>query len=175
MVAGFVENLLARAERGSIRPVRSLPALLGTLALALALGSLVVGHLLLIPALAADTSLIDANLARTLAEPLALRCGTLIVIACVVLAGLAQPWLKQTLGLSLSLVAVAIAALDRLALLPRLQAAWSRVDLVAGRPIERVTEAQNLQQTHEIALMLLLLALVGVAVLATWQRSTKPA
>lgn len=153
--------------------MRSLPALLGTLALALALGSLVVGHLLLIPALASDTSLIDANLARTLAEPLAIQCGTLLALACVVLAALAQPWLQHTLGLSLSLVAVAIAALDRLALLPRLQAAWSRVDLVAGRPIERVTEAQQLQQTHQIALMLLLIALVGVAVLATWKRPTK--
>ena len=154
--------------------MRSLPALLGTLALALALGSLVVGHLLLIPALAGNTDLIDANLARTLAEPLALECATLIGFACVALAGLAKPWLKHTLGLSVSLVAVAIAALDRLALLPRMQAAWSRVDLVAGRPVERVREAEQLQQTHEIALILLLVALVSLVVLATWQRA-KPA
>lgn len=145
-------------------------ATLGTLALALALGSLVVGHLVLIPALASDTSLIDANLARTLAEPLALQCGTLIVIACVALAVLVKPWLEHTLALSVSLGAVAIAALDRLALLPRLQAAWRRVDLVAGRPVERVDEAQQLQQTHQIALILLLIALVGLVVLATWRR-----
>jgi hypothetical protein len=174
MVPGFVENLPASAEAGSIGPVRP-TAMLGTLALALALGSLVVGHLVLIPALAGDTSLIDANLARTLAEPLAIRCGTLLAIACVVLAALVQPWLKHTVALSVSLVAVAIAALDRLALLPRMQAAWSRVDLVAGRPVERVEEAQQLQQTHEIALVLLLIALVGLVVLATWRRPNEPA
>lgn len=174
MVAGFVENLPASGEAGSIGPVRP-TATLGTLALALALGSLVVGHLVLIPALAGDTSLIDANLARTLAEPLAIRCATLLGIACVVLAALVKPWLKQTLALSVSLVAVAIAALDRLALLPRMQAAWARVDLVAGRPVERVEEAQRLQQTHEIALVLLLIALVGLTVLATWRRPNEPA
>ncbi|MFV8750556.1 hypothetical protein ACNOYE_08380 [Nannocystaceae bacterium ST9] len=151
--------------------MRSLPALFGTLALALALGSLVVGHLLLIPALAGDTSLIDANLARTLAEPLAMKCATLLLIACALLAIVVKPWLKHTLGLSVSLVAVAIAALDRLVLLPRLQAAWARVDLVAGRPVERVSEAQELQQTHEIALILVLVGLVGLAMLATLKRA----
>jgi hypothetical protein len=149
--------------------------MLGTLALALALGSLVVGHLVLIPLLAGDTDLIDANLARTLAEPLAIRCGTLLALACVVLAALVKPWLDNTVALSVSLIAVAIAALDRVALLPKVQAAWSRVDLVAGRPIERVEEAQRLQQTHEIALMLLLIALVGLVVLATWKRPNERA
>ncbi len=153
--------------------MRSLPALIGTLALALALGSVVVGHALLIPALASDTSLIDANLARTLAEPLAIQCATLILIACLVLTALVKPWLNHTLGLSASLVALAIAALDRLALLPRMQAAWSRVDLVAGRPVERVSEAQHLQQTHEVALVLLLITLVSLVVLATWKRPSR--
>jgi hypothetical protein len=149
--------------------------MLGILALALALGSLIVGHLVLIPMLAGDTSLIDANLARTLAEPLAIRCATLLALACVALAVLAKPWIDNTVALSVSLIAVAIAALDRLALLPRVQAAWSRVDLVAGRPIERVEEAQQLQQTHEIALLLLLCALVALVVLATRARPNQAA
>lgn len=153
--------------------MRSLAALLGTLALALALGSLVVGHFVLIPALAGDTSLIDANLARSLAEPLALECASVLLGACLVLACVVRPWLEQTLALSLGLIALALAGLDRVALLPRMQAAWSRVDLVAGRPLERVVEAERLQQIHEVALLVLALVLVGMAGVATWRRPTR--
>ncbi len=149
--------------------MRSLAALLGTLALALALGSLVVGHFVLIPALGSN-ALIDANLARSLAEPLALRCASVVMVACAALALLVRPWLRHTLALSLGLIAVAIAGLDRVALLPRMQAAWSRVDLVAGRPVDRVVEAQQLQQLHEGALALLALVLVGMLVVASFPR-----
>lgn len=149
--------------------MRSLAALLGTLALALALGSLVVGHFVLIPTLGGN-DLIDANLARSLAEPLALRCANVVLMACAALAVVVRPWLRHALALSLGLIALAIAGLDRVALLPRMQAAWSRVDLVAGRPVDRVVEAQQLQQLHEGALALLGLVLVAMLAVASFPK-----
>ena len=106
-------------------------ALIGTLALGLALGSIVLGHLLLVPLLRADTSLVDANLARALAEPLVLRTGELLLGACLLLAAVASNWLGHRAGTSLGLLSTGLAAVDRFVLLPRMHEAWARVDLVA--------------------------------------------
>ncbi len=144
--------------------------LVGTLALSVALGSLLVGHLLLIPSLTSDTTLIDPNLARALGEPLARRCGEVLLGACVLLAIVARPWTKQRVATSLGLIAAALAASDRLVLLPRVQQAWSRVDLVARRPAERLADAEQLQQMHDLLLGALLVVVVAIAALTSARR-----
>ena len=53
-------------------------ALLAHISLGLAVGAVVVGHMLLVPSLATNPELIDPNLARALAEPLALRTADYI-------------------------------------------------------------------------------------------------
>lgn len=145
-------------------------ALIGIVALGLGLGSLVLGHLILVPMLEGDLSLVDANLARALAEPLALRCAELVLAACVVLACVAKPWLRVRAGTSLALLASGVAAGDRLASMPRMQAAWGRVDLVAMRPRVRVEDAAQLSMIHEATVVALLLILLALAGLASFER-----
>lgn len=144
--------------------------LLGILALGLALGSLVLGHLIVVPALQADTTLVDANLARALSEPIALRSAELSLIAAVIVAAVARPWLRHHAGTTLGLIAVGLAGLDRLVILPRVHEAWARVDLVAMRPVARIDAAEQLSMVHNVALAAIALVLVGLAVLASWKR-----
>ena len=140
--------------------------LIGMLALALALGAIVVGHLLLVPLAAGDTSLVDANLARALSEPLALRCGEVALAACALLAAVAGPWLRHRAGTTLALLAAGVAGTDRLVLLPRVHEAWGRVDLVAMRPVAKLEAARELSKIHEGALAVAVLLLVAFAALA---------
>ena len=144
--------------------------LIGHLALALALGAIVVGHLLLIPLLCANTALVDANLARALSEPLALRCGELVLAGCVLAALASKRWLAHRAGLTLSLVAVGVAAIDRLVLIPELHQAWGRVDLVAMRPLARIEVAEQLTLVHQASLGAMVVALVGLGALAAIDR-----
>ena len=146
-------------------------ALIGTLALGLALGALVAGHGFLVPALQADTTLVDANLARSLSGPLALRTAELVLAACVVLAAVALRWIRHRAGTSLALIAVGLAGADRLGILPRTIEAWGRVDLVAMRPQVRVDAAEQLSMIHEATLLALVVTLVAIAALATLKRS----
>lgn len=148
-------------------------ALLGMLVLGLALGSIVLGHLLLAPQLRGDTTLVDANLARALAEPLVLRTGEVLLAACLVLAAVAGSWLGHRAGTSLGLLSLGLAAADRFVLLPRLHEAWARVDLVAMRPLPRVTAAEQLTLAHEAVLAAMLIALLATAGLASLDRSRK--
>lgn len=141
--------------------------LIAILALGLALGATVLGQVLLVPMLEADTSLVDANLARALAEPLALRSAELSLAACVVLATVARSWLRHRAATTLALLAAGIAGADRLGLLPRMQAAWGRVDLVAMRPRVRIEDAQQLTTVHELSVAALLVVLVALAGLAS--------
>ena len=136
--------------------------MLGVTALGLALGAIVVGQLLLVPLVAGQTQLVDANLARALAEPLARRSAEVTLGACLVLAACVPRWLNHRLGTSLALIATGIAALDRLVVLPRVHAAWQRVDLVAMRPVERLAPARELTRMHHGALAAALIVLVAV-------------
>lgn len=151
-------------------PVRP-TALIGMLTLGLALGSIVLGHLLLAPQLRGDTLLVDANLARALAEPLVMRTAELVLAACLVLAAVAGKWLGHRAGSSLGLLAVGLAGLDRFVLLPRLHEAWARVDLVAMRPQPRVIAAEQLSLVHEAALAAMLVVILAVAALASLDRT----
>lgn len=137
------------------------------MALGLALGSIVLGHLLLVPMLEADTSLVDANLARALAQPLALRSAEVALAACVVLTAVARHWLRHRAGTTLGLLAVGIAAADRFGLLPRVHEAWGRVDLVAMRPRVRIEAAAQLSTIHEASLAALIVVLIALAALAS--------
>jgi hypothetical protein len=147
-------------------------ALIGILALGLALGSIVLGHLILVPALQGNTTLVDANLARALAEPLALRSAELVLASCVVLAAVARHWLRPRAGTTLALVAAGIAGADRLGLLPRVHEAWGRVDLVAMRPQARISAAEQLSLIHELTLASLVVVLLAIAGLASLRRPT---
>lgn len=155
---------------GWMVPVRP-TALIGIVALGLALGSIVLGHVILVPALQGDTSLVDANLARSLSAPLALRSAELALAACVLLAAVAQRWLRHRAGTTLALLAVGLAGVDRLGVLPRVHEAWGRVDLVAMRPQIRVVAAEQLSLVHEATLLALTITLVALAGLASMKRA----
>lgn len=146
-------------------------ALIGIVALGLALGAIALGHGLLVPLLAGDTTLVDANLARALGEPLALRTAEVALAACVLLAAVARPWLRHRAGGTLALIAAGIAAADRLLLLPRVHEAWGRVDLVAMRPATRIVAAEESTLIHHCALGALAVVLLALAALASARRN----
>lgn len=147
--------------------------LIGILALGLALGSIVLGHMIVVPTLQANTSLVDANLARALGEPLALRTAELCLAATVILAAIARPWLRHHAGTTLGLLAAGLAATERFVILPRVHEAWARVDRVAMRPTARVEAAEQLSTLHELAVGSIALLLVALALLASWKRESK--
>lgn len=142
------------------------------LALGLALGSIVLGHMMLVPALQGDTTLVDANLARALAQPLSLRTAELALAACVVLAAVAKHWLRHNAATTLALLAAGIAGADRLGILPRAHEASSRVDLVAMRPQVRIEAAEQLWMIHEATLAALVVVLIAMAGFASLERSS---
>ncbi len=146
--------------------------LIGILALGLALGSIVLGHLIVVPAMQADTSLVDANLARALSEPLALRTAELCLAASVVVVAVARAWLRHHAGTTLGLLAAGLAATDRVVILPRVHEAWARVDLVARRPVARLDAAEELSTIHDGAVAALVVVLIAIAVLASWKRES---
>jgi len=145
-------------------------ALIGNLALGMALGAIVVGHLVLIPALTGEATLVDANLARALSEPLALRCAEIVLAACVLLAIVARRGLEHPAAQTLALLAAGIAACDRLVLVPEVHAAWAKVDLVAMRPVAQIAGAEEITLIHQAALAALVVLLVAAAGLAHLRR-----
>lgn len=140
------------------------------LALGLALGSIVLGHVILAPQLRGDTSLVDANLARALTEPLVLRSAELTLAACLVLVGVAGHWLRHRAGTSLGLIALGLAGVDRLVVIPRLHEAWGRVDLVAMRPQVRLEAAEQLSSIHHATLAAMVVVLVAIAAMSCLTR-----
>jgi hypothetical protein len=153
----------------------SLARLLAILGLGLALGSIVVGHAVLVPGLRAAT-LVDPNMARALAGPLALRTAELSLGGCIILTmatpRAARPHMPAVLAKvasTLGLVATALAAIDRVLLLPRLQSAWAQVDIVAGRPQAQLELAEQLTRYHHGGLAVVALCLLGLAGMLTWR------
>lgn len=136
------------------------------LATGVAFGALLVGRGLILPAFDQPSTLLDANLAKALAGPIHLRVMEVVLAANLVLASMAERWLGMRWGTTLALLGAAMAGLSRFVVLPRLYATWSRTDLVAGRPLDRLALAEQLQ-THEALLSwtcaLLLLALLVAA------------
>lgn len=152
-----------------MRPI----ALLAISALALALGAIVVGHALVLPALG-SSELIDANLARALVEPLRLRVAEVVLVCTLVLALTTRRWLGERSLAAAASVALALAAADRVFLLPRLHRVGGRVDFVAGRPLDQLELTQQLALGH-FALLLVLGLVLAALVYALARRTATPA
>jgi hypothetical protein len=142
-------------------------AFVGQLAVSLALGALVVGYALTLPLLEQGSELVDPNLGKALGHGIALRLGLLILVASAITAVVARRWTQSSIGTTLALSGLVLAALDRVAILPRLYETWARVDLVAGRPAERLADASQLSHWHEGVCVVLALCLLAVAGLGT--------
>jgi hypothetical protein len=140
-------------------------ALIGFAAAALLLGALVVGYFVALPALS-SSPLLDGNLARAVSAPLAQRLADLVVVASVVLALAAPRWIASRAGTTIALVLTAAALAHRLLLAPHLERLWSRVDVVAARPVDLLAEAQRWSEHQQwllVAMCALVLALFGLA------------
>lgn len=149
-------------------------ALFGLLALSAGAGTLVVAQVVLLPGLEASP-LVDANLAKTLSGPIHMRSSDVLLGSALLLAALVPRWLRSSVTTAMTLLLVAIAAVHRTIVLPALYEAWSRVDLVAGRPVARLTEAERLD-THETWLSVVAAALlVSLLVAASKARRSVPA
>lgn len=130
---------------------RRFAALLG---LSLALGCLLIGHGLILPALAAGgsgaESLVDPNLARALTLPIAELTTTVAALATAFVLALAPRAFSASPMSTLALAALAACALDRLVLLPRMHLALGRVDLVTAAPASQMAKLQVWELGHQL-------------------------
>lgn len=135
---------------------------LGLVAVAIALGTLVVGRAVVVPALATHTELLDANLAKAIAGPVHLRLAEVVLAAHLMLAAFAQRLVGARWGTTVGLVLVSASAVHRFLLLPTLYEAWARADLVAGRPVARIVEAQQLELQETVLVGTMVVLQLGV-------------
>ncbi len=143
-----------------------LAACLGLLAFATFFGALVIGHGLVLPALA-GSPLIDGNLGNALTAPLALRLAEVLVGAGLVLVLTASHWTSSRMATTTALLLTGAALAHRLLLLPHLTRLWARVDVVASRPIDTLAEAQRWTQHQQWLLLAMGALLIVLAVAAT--------
>ncbi len=143
----------------SLRPA----ACLGLVVVATALAALVLGRFVVVPMLAHGHTLVDANLARSLAEPLHLRLAEIGLGATLGAFVLVPRWTRSRLAAALAMVLVIGMALWRALLVPALYAAYARVDLVAGRPLDRLHEVQRLDDLESAAVSAMALLFVALA------------
>lgn len=137
-----------------------------TVLIALAFGGLVVSALV-IPGLTDASTLVDANLARTLAAPLELRASGIVALSCLGVVGVVASWLSTRWAQALAVLTAIVAIADRMVVLPRLHKAWTLVDLVAMRPLDRVEEAGRLVALHHGLGLLVGAGLVGLLWIST--------
>lgn len=148
--------------------MRRLAASLGILALAAALGAMVLAQLVVVPGLEAQAGLVDLNLLTRVIAPVHLRSVEIALVAAVLLAGASPYWLRSRLATTLALLAVAGAGTIRLVLLPGVYEAWSRVDRVAQAPYDRLMRAEGMADEvvwlglGTIAVLVLLAVVVGL-------------
>ena len=88
--------------------------------------------------------------------------GTRLVTFCVV-----PRWTRSKVAAALAMVLVIGTALWRALLVPALYAAYARVDLVAGRPFDRLQELERLEDLEGaiVSVMALLLGALAFAAL----------
>lgn len=153
-----------------VRPVQRAAACIGILALAVALGALVVGQLVVLPGLEGQHALVDANLLTRLVAPLHLRCMEIALVGSVLLLGVAPYWLRSRLITTLALVAVTGTGALRMIMLPAAYEAWARVDRVAQAPHDRLVRAEGLtEEAWWLGLgSMTVLALMGVVAGLHW-------
>ncbi len=155
-------------------------ACLGILALAAALGALVIGQLVAVPGLFSQGSLVDLNLLTRIAAPIHLRCAEIALCAGVVLLGVSSTWMRSRLGTTLALLAVACTGTLRLVLLPTLYDTWAQVDRVAQLPHDRLMRAQGLTDEvywlglSGITLLVLMAVLAGLHWVTPGSRRSTP-
>ncbi len=141
-------------------------ACLGLLVMAIAIAAQLLARFVVLPMLARADALVDANLAKALAQPVHFRLAEITLAAALVAFVLLPRWTKSKLAGVLAMVLVTGTALWRAMLLPALYDAWARVDLVAGRPIDRLRAAEQLAGYEEavgLGLGLLFAAVAWVA------------
>jgi hypothetical protein len=141
-----------------MRPLASL----GILALATALGAVILGELAIVPGVASQTHLVDANLATALAGPVHMRIGEIALAATFVLAAVVPRWLGSRRATAAALLAFGSMVLYRIVLLPAVYAAWSRVDRVAGRPVQRMLDAERLADQAQWVALAVVVCLGGL-------------
>lgn len=116
--------------------------LLATFALALALGAIVAGQLLIFPNIDGSGPLADANLARALRAPLELRLATLTAVYTAAASVCLLNHTDGKLPLTLTLAALTALVLNRAWILPELHSISQRVDLVTQLPAPRMERVQ---------------------------------
>lgn len=137
-------------------------ACLGLLAVATAIAALAIGRFVVVPMLAHDHALVDANLARALCHPLHLRVAEIALGAAIVVFALVPRWTASRLVATLAMIVVVATVAWRALLLPALYAAFARVDLVAGRPIDRVQEVARLEELEQAVVTAIALLFVAL-------------
>ena len=150
------------AARRALSPA----ACLGLLVSAIAISAIGLGRFVVLPMMARAHALVDANLARSLAEPIHFRLAEITLAATLVAFVVLPRWTRSKLAGGLAMTLVVGAAAWRAVMLPALYVGWSKVDLVAGRPIDRMQAATTLdgyEQAVSLALMFGFLATTWVA------------
>ncbi len=151
-------------------------SVLGLLACAAAMGAQLVGRVVVLPELAAQSNLIDANLIVSLSEPLHLRLAEVVLAAHLLIAASAGRWLEARWATSVALVLVGLSGLQRFVILPAMYGAWSMADLVASRPIEHVLTGDRMQwQDNMLVGVMTLLQLALLVAAARMMRGLKAA
>lgn len=139
-------------------------ALATAASLALTLGALIVGHGILVPMVAEPSALADANLAGALSAPLALRCADIVLVGGLVLGFCVPRCTTTRFATTAALSLTAIAAVERMFVLPRLSSMWARVDRVSQRPVDVLEQATRLQTQHWV----LVVTMIGLALATAW-------
>ncbi|MGH1342727.1 MAG: hypothetical protein ACRBN8_14295 [Nannocystales bacterium] len=149
-------------------------SVLGLLACAAAMGAQLVGRVVVLPELAAQSNLIDANLIASLSEPLHLRLAEVVLAAHLLIAASAGRWLEARWATSVALVLVGLSGLQRFVILPAMYGAWSMADLVASRPIEHVLTGDRMQwQDNVLVGVMTLMQLALLVAAARMMRGAK--
>lgn len=138
-------------------------ACLGLLVCATAIAALGLGRWVVLPILARAHALVDANLAKALAQPIHMRLAEIALAAALAAFVLLPRWTRSRAAAGIAMCTVAATAAWRAVLLPALYAAWSRADLVAGRPVERLREAERLDAYEQALTLALFFAFAAIA------------
>lgn len=153
-------------------------ACLGLLVSAIAIAAIGLGRFVVLPMMVRAHALVDANLARTLAGPIHFRLAEITLAATLVAFVVLPRWTRSRIAAALAMLLVVGAAAWRAVMLPALYTAWSRVDLVAGRPVDRMQAATALdgyEQAVSLALMFGFIATAWVALRTTEAPTPAPA
>lgn len=140
------------------------------------MGAQLVGRVVLLPELGAQSNLIDANLVVSLSEPLHLRLAEVVLASHLLIAASAGRWLEARWATSVALVLVGLSGLQRFVILPAMYGAWSMADLVASRPIEHVLTGDRMQwQDNMLVAVMTLLQLALLVAAARMMRTVTTA